>query len=602
MHITKFRVQNYKSISVTPEISLTAGFNVVVGQNNVGKTALVEVLSLRAGSQPHRSLSTAPQRNTPLPGASIVTMEVQLSRDELLYFLRRLGVFYVPTQDPSSEEAARHFDSIASAAFNPFEMTWTNGNVTSASLASMPVLPINHCAMLRVNESGQIAAHQSGFTGVNEEARFEWRMATLLRDECIYAFNAERLRVGLASFGTSPLLQPNASNLPEVLAILQGSNPKRFERLVNHLATIFPTVKGVGVRPREAKQVEVLIWTIDPLTERDDLAISLADSGTGIGQVLAMLYVALTADFPQVILIDEPQSFLHPGALRKLIEILKDYPQHQFIITTHSPTAVTAAEADTLLRLRIEENKTVIDRLDLHEARDLRLVLADVGARLSDVFGADAILWVEGQTEELCFPRIVQSLTQTALLGTVILGVLHTADFDPRRAGATREVYSRLSAGRGLMPPAVGFIFDREGRTDPERQDLERYGNVSFLPRRMYENYLLNPRAITAVVSSIEGFRATPLTPEEVGAWLDDQRKERKYTAPLPMGRDDATWLTNLNGSKLLADLFTHFSETRVRYDKVRDGVALTDWILKHSPDDLREVAQRIERALSIKD
>src|SRR5439155_11899920 len=117
---------------------------------------------------------------------------------------------------------------------------------------------------------------------------------------------------------------------------------------------------------------------------------------------------------------------------------------------------------------------------------------ADVGARLSDVFGADAILWVEGLTEELCFPKIAQR----PLLGTAIVGVMHTADFDPRRSEATVQLYQRLSGGRGLLPPAVGFIFDREGRSDGEREDLERYGSVSFLPRRMYENYLLNPTGV----------------------------------------------------------------------------------------------------------
>lgn len=53
----------------------------------------------------------------------------------------------------------------------------------------------------------------------------------------------------------------------------------------------------------------------------------LAESDTGIGQVLAILYVVIMAKYNQVIIIDEPQSFLHPGAVRKLIEILKqDFP------------------------------------------------------------------------------------------------------------------------------------------------------------------------------------------------------------------------------------------------------------------------------------
>ncbi len=43
-----------------------------------------------------------------------------------------------------------------------------------------------------------------------------------------------------------------------------------------------------------------------------------------------MLYVVLTSRESRVIIIDEPQSFLHPGAVRKLFDVLKDFPQHQY--------------------------------------------------------------------------------------------------------------------------------------------------------------------------------------------------------------------------------------------------------------------------------
>ena len=40
-------------------------------------------------------------------------------------------------------------------------------------------------------------------------------------------------------------------------------------------------------------------------SKREDIAIPLDQSGTGIGQVLAMLYVAVHSPFPRVIAIDE---------------------------------------------------------------------------------------------------------------------------------------------------------------------------------------------------------------------------------------------------------------------------------------------------------
>ena len=65
------------------------------------------------------------------------------------------------------------------------------------------------------------------------------------------------------------------------------------------------------------------------------------------------------------------------------------------------------------------------------------------------------------------------------------------------------------------MPPALAFSFDREGRTEKEMADIRRQsdGRVHFLHRRMFENYLLDPEAIAAVLSQVTG--------GESGAFVD---------------------------------------------------------------------------------
>src|SRR5262249_35224746 len=60
--------------------------------------------------------------------------------------------------------------------------------------------------------------------------------------------------------------------------------------------------------------------------------------------ILAIVYVIVTADYPHVMLLDEPQSFLHPGAARKLIDVLARYPQHQYIVATHSSAIISACD------------------------------------------------------------------------------------------------------------------------------------------------------------------------------------------------------------------------------------------------------------------
>src|SRR4051812_7419549 len=102
MHVTSLTVQNYKSFASAGPLTFRTGFNVNVGQNNVGKTALLEALSLGIGSQPHRSLVTVPTpMSTPLPISS-VQMTLRLDRGELSDILAtQVPQFWAPAAGDS---------------------------------------------------------------------------------------------------------------------------------------------------------------------------------------------------------------------------------------------------------------------------------------------------------------------------------------------------------------------------------------------------------------------------------------------------------------------------------------------------------------------
>ncbi len=607
MYLAKFQVKNYKSFLSSQEVDLTPGFNVVVGQNNSGKTALVEALSLHFDNKVHISMKTSPSPGVLLHDSltSAVQIAFQLAEGEAEQLLiNARGSFYLPFRegtDPSNE-ATKFLALLRQPEI--FQCIYQPNNFVTTYLESLGELTdATSLVEFRVN----ISQRQLEYTlnpyrreQISSEVLYGPRLANILRDR-IYIFRAERLNVSQSPFGAQMVLLPNASNLAEVLHNLQSSNPTRFHRFNQHVSTIFPEIRGITIPPG-AIGVQILVWSIDPDTERADLAIPLLESGTGIGQVLAMLYVVLTAEYPRTIIIDEPQSFLNPGAVRKLIEILKEYSQHQFIITTHSPEIVSVVNPKTLFLLRKVEAETMIEQLDSAEAQDQKLLLSEVGARLSDVFGADNILWVEGATEELCFPLIIEKVLRRPLQGTKIIGVIQTGDFESKHSGLILQIYDRLTKGSWLIPPAIGFIFDREGRSKQDQDDLIRrsQGKVVFLPRRMYENYLLNPDAISSVISQIEGFRDSPVTPEEVEHWLQCNRSDKKYydSNIYESERTGEEWMRDVHGAKILENIFKEFSELCIEYDKVKYGVALTEWILENTPTDLTEVANVIASRL----
>jgi predicted ATPase len=594
MFISKFQVTNYKSFRSSEQIKFTQGFNIIVGRNNAGKTALIEALSLQFTDKPHRSVQTVP---TPLSNPDQYSRAYVTFGAEPVEAIEVFAQFRGVTIPIRNNEQWMHADRFYKYVAKAFEVCgmYKSGKISEPTMPEFGPIEGHNVVEVQYDPStGKLGpAKQSAQNNLSQVAV---KLLSTLRSR-IYVFRAERLNVGECAVGVNPILASNAHNLAEVLHLLQSSNPARYSRFMKDVRTIFPDIHDISIVPVENNRVRINVWFVEPITERKDLTVALADCGTGVGQALAILYVVLNSDHPRIILIDEPQSFLHPGAIRKLFEILKRYPQHQYIVTTHSPTAVTAANPRTLVLLRRENLETIAESINVSETNELRTFLSDVGARLSDVFGADSILWVEGRTEEICFQLIVEKVLKMELLGTDIIGVKQVGDLEGRHAKTVLEIYKRLCEGKGLLPPAIGFCFDQEGRSESDRSNLSANSNgmIKFIPRRMYENYLLNPQGIADVLSKSDQQRSSPVTAQEVNDWI----AKKGHAKPYLSGETSADWVRIVDAARLLNDLFNELSETRVCFDKTNHGVKLTEWVIQNAPSDLQELADFLKTILA---
>ena len=55
MRIDRFQIKNYMGFRKTEELSFSPAMNLIVGQNNVGKSSLLRALALKFSARPHRS-------------------------------------------------------------------------------------------------------------------------------------------------------------------------------------------------------------------------------------------------------------------------------------------------------------------------------------------------------------------------------------------------------------------------------------------------------------------------------------------------------------------------------------------------------------------
>ena len=621
MQISTFQLVNFKSYRDSGELQFSTGFNVLVGQNNAGKSTLLEALGLKFPSKPHKSLSVLPRPTSPVNSISQAKVTLTVTAEELKDVLLSVGGnFYVPVPDDfrgggaqMGREILLKILSSQSISF-PVLLVAPAGQTANFQIEGFPSHGQYQTQMTQEGAAQFYVvnpnAERTDFTcrevlSSGKQGEFGVLVSNLLRER-IYGFRAERFNVGVSPMGIRNVLESNAANLPEVLSVLQGNNPSLFEKFNGYVRQIFPTVYQISVRNVSNNQLEVIVWTENPSSQRDDLAVPLSESGTGIGQVLAILYVVLTSQFSRTILIDEPNSFLHPAAARKLVEILKiDFPMHQYIVATHSPEIIRTADPTTLFLIGLEGRESRLQCLDSRNVKDQGKCLLEVGARLSDVFGSDQIIWVEGDTEEACYRLIIQHLMKKPLLGKAIVAVRNVGDLEGKRPSVKMiwEIYSQLSKNNALIPPAIIFVFDREQRTESERADLasRTSGKVKFLSRRMYENFLLIPEAIQAVLSALPSFQGIAVTVEEVKDWLETNGGKRAFLDE-PTERADITnktWLENVNGAKLFRDLFAGLSGNREEYRKTVHSVQLTEWLIRNKPDSLGEMKELLEAILA---
>jgi len=626
MHISKFQLFNYKSFQDSGLLEFTQGINIIVGQNNAGKTALLEALTLNFGDVPHRSIKTL---KTPLS-----TLDNTLSKSKIYIYLEKKELRlmidqYLPLIIPMEANMEANGEK-AEKTVNKF-IEWMNQDNDVkflVSLSSNNVIDVantdltfgiySHTTQVTGSQNGENTYYSINVkrTVSDELKLYSTQFARLseiiagklfrLLQSRIYRFYAERLNISKCAFGNQSILAPNASNLAEVLNSLQSRNSENFNDYNKYINQIFSHIQRIAVEPRDNNQLEIMVWNIDPKSKREDLAVSLSSCGTGIGQVLAILYVVINSPEARTIIIDEPQSFLHPGAAKKLIEILKQFPQHQYFIATHSPTIINAANPSKIIMLKYEDCETKVSAINAKEAREQRSLLAEVGVSLSDVFGADNILWVEGPTEQICFPLILEKLAEKSLLGTTILAVQDVGRLDNKNASLIFDIYDKLSGGSSLFPPAIGFLFDRENRSNNDEKELQKRSKkpIKLLPRRMYENYLLHPEAITAVINECDENREEKLTIEEVKEWIDKNKYEASYFPKTVKIEEisDNDWFCKVDGAKLLKELFAHFCETRLPFSKTTHSVKLTEWLIDNQPEQLLGIAGLLVNILDFKD
>ena len=135
-------------------------------------------------------------------------------------------------------------------------------------------------------------------------------------------------------------LRSDGSNAASVLREIKRKAPDDWEKVVELLESIVP--KTVSVQPKKHGNKLTLEFTQE-WTGSKRVRFEAFNMSDGTLRALGILAAVFQQPAPSVLVVEEPESTIHPGALGAILDVLRHAKRFmQVVVTTHSPDTLDA--------------------------------------------------------------------------------------------------------------------------------------------------------------------------------------------------------------------------------------------------------------------
>ncbi|MCC7406296.1 MAG: AAA family ATPase [Bdellovibrionales bacterium] len=256
----------------------------------------------------------------------------------------------------------------------------------------------------------------------------------------------------------------------------KSSDQKRFEsetkRLKKLIAKVFIDAKGSAgyLLPSESEiqfefpnNSDLLDSILDKIwiKSRPKDGLTLKEEGTGYQSLLALGLLKHIANQESsrrnqnlLILLEEPEAFLHPQYQRRVAEYLEDISKSaQIFVSTHSPTIIDATDVQNVIRL--ERNFSGL-KLNWHPETMSEKTKGNLSrwcdSKNSELIFSDRVIFCEGPSDVSVVKKIILSIKDLSSL----VSNISVISMDSRDNG---DKFAELVARFNI--PSL-FIFDRD--------------------------------------------------------------------------------------------------------------------------------------------
>ena len=154
-------------------------------------------------------------------------------------------------------------------------------------------------------------------------------------------------------------LKTRGEGLPGLYFALRNDREDVFERILQQVRVLFPTVKTVRPQPRSSTALELEVELVGGARVR------APHISTGLLYFLAFAAISGMTERTHTLLVEEPENGLHPARIKEVVAVMRAVSEKQgmqIIMTTHSPLVInelTPDEVSVVTRPSLEHGTVV---------------------------------------------------------------------------------------------------------------------------------------------------------------------------------------------------------------------------------------------------
>ena len=474
MYLSRITIQNFRLIK-TVEIPLNPGLNLIVGENDSGKTAVLDAIRLLLGTRDYERLR--------------ITLDDFYVGSDGREKTLRIGADF---EDFSDEEASVFLEWL--------QIIHTHPSSTPKFILHIRLEAIrkDHSELTNrfdTDVSWSITAGSSlTGTGMESEAKELLRVTYLkpLRDAEQELAPRRGSRLSQILYSHPEIRAQENGGDDSVLQIIQDANRRVKEHplIAQQITDLNDQYLGnftLGENSLHAA-VNIANPNLKAILERLELAITdgnldeLTKHGLGLNNLLFMateLLLLQSAHSPALplVLIEEPEAHLHPQFQLRLMKFLEGQAtrtgerQVQVIMTSHSPNLASKAPLESVVMMKNGQAFPLGPKYTQLEKSDYKFLERFLDVTKANLFFARGVMIVEGDAEQLLLPCLAELIGRpldkfgVSIVKVGHVGLFRYARIFQRRVGEPINIRVSCLTDLDIPPDEAQFYLSPKRRT-----------------------------------------------------------------------------------------------------------------------------------------